>query len=107
MASTGCRLGGIPSLTLGNLKYHEKYQIYQVTFYENTKEEYYSFTTPECSNLIREYLDYRERCGERGPKLFMKQSTPPSDCACANIEGFRANRPPIIVNIKIDATTYF
>ena len=69
MASTGCRVGAIPSLKIRNLKYypdHNYYKLYQVTFYENTKSEYYSFTTPECANYIREYLEYRsERCGEK------------------------------------------
>lgn len=49
MASTGCRVGAIPPLTLGNLKYFENEKLYQITFYENTKYEYYSYTTPECA----------------------------------------------------------
>ena len=68
MASTGCRVGAIPSLKIRNLKYYPKpsYNLYQVIFYENTKSEYYSFTTPECANYIKEYLEYRsERCGEK------------------------------------------
>jgi integrase len=65
MASCGCRIGAIPNLTKSSLKYHEKYQLYQITFYENTKEEYYSFVSPECSNYIREYLNFRERSGEK------------------------------------------
>jgi integrase len=65
MVSSGCRIGAIPSLKLSALKYMEKYDLYQVTFYENTKSEYYSFTTPEFSKYLREYLDFRERCGER------------------------------------------
>ena len=65
MASTGCRVGAIPSLKLQNLKYYSKERLYQVTFYENTNDEYYSFTTPECAAYINEYLKYRERCGEK------------------------------------------
>ncbi len=65
MASTGCRLGAIPPLKLKHLKYFEDYKLYQITFYEGTKYEYYSFCTPECTKYIDEYLDYRKRCGEK------------------------------------------
>ena len=66
MASSGCRIGAIPQLRLSALKYIEKYQLYQVTFYEHSKKDaYYSFTTPECANYIIEYLEYRKRCGEK------------------------------------------
>jgi hypothetical protein len=65
MASSGCRIGAIPSLILRNLKYYNNYQLYQITFYENTKDEYFSFCTPECSQYIMEYLSFRERCSEK------------------------------------------
>ena len=68
MASTGCRVGAIPSLKIRNLKYYPIiYNLYYVTFYENTKFEYYSFTTPECANYIKEYLEeYRSKiCSEK------------------------------------------
>jgi integrase len=71
MASSGCRIGALPNLVLRNLKYYDEYQLYQITFYENTKDEYYSFCTPECSNYIREYLQFRERCCEK-----LKPSSP-------------------------------
>jgi hypothetical protein len=32
--------------------------------YEGTKDEYYCFTTPECSKAIDLYFEYRQRCGE-------------------------------------------
>ncbi len=65
MVSSGCRIGAIPNLRLSSLKYIEKYDLYQVIFYENTKEEYYSFTTPEFSKYLTEYLEFRKRSGER------------------------------------------
>jgi hypothetical protein len=71
MASSGCRIGAIRNLVLRNLKYYDEYQLYQITFYENSREEYFSFCTPECSNYIREYLQFRERCGEK-----LKPSSP-------------------------------
>jgi hypothetical protein len=52
------------------------YDLYQVSIYENAKEEYFSFCSPECKHAIDEYLNYRERFGERvTPKspLFREQ----------------------------------
>jgi hypothetical protein len=33
--------------------------------YENTRDEYICFTTPECAAAIDTYLKYRQRCGEK------------------------------------------
>jgi hypothetical protein len=65
MSSSGCRIGSIPTLTVKNLRFHDEYQLYQITFYENTKEEYFSFCSPECSKYILDYLQFRERSGEK------------------------------------------
>lgn len=65
LASTGVRVGSIPSLTLKQLHKLEEYGLYQVTIYENTNDEYFSFTTPECAAAIDSYLAYRSRCGEK------------------------------------------
>ena len=46
LASTGCRVGSLPGLTLGNLtKCLPNYGLYRITFYEGTNNEYYTFTT--------------------------------------------------------------
>ena len=47
LASTGARIGSIPSLTLGNLTKIPQYNhnLYKITFYESTNNEYYTFTT--------------------------------------------------------------
>ena len=42
MASSGMRIGAIPDLKLKHLSGNK------ITVYENTKEEYYTFWTPEC-----------------------------------------------------------
>ena len=42
MASSGMRIGAIPDLKLKHLSGNK------ITVYENTKEEYYTFCTPEC-----------------------------------------------------------
>ena len=65
MASTGCRIGAIAKLKLSDIKYIEKEKLHQIFFYTNTKEEYYSFCSYECSKYIDEYLDLRKRCGEK------------------------------------------
>ena len=65
MASTGCRVGAIPKLKINDLKYIEEHKLYQIIYYVGTKDEYYSFTTPECSKYIKEYFEYRTRSGEK------------------------------------------
>jgi integrase len=66
LASSGIRIGGICTLARRNLERID--DIYKVTVYENTAEEYFTFTTPECAKAIDNYFDYRKRCGEKiGP----------------------------------------
>jgi integrase len=66
LASTGCRIGALPDLTLSHLTKISEYNLYKITFYEGTNNEYYTFTTRECALTgIDNYLDYRKRCGER------------------------------------------
>ena len=62
--STGMRLGALVELKLKHIKKSEKEGVYQFTVYENTKEEYITFCTPECTQAIDSYLRYRERAGE-------------------------------------------
>lgn len=76
LASTGVRLGVLSQLRLSNLVVQQQYDLYQITIYENTKDEYIVFTTPEAKRAIDDYLQYRERCGEKlTPKspLFRQQ----------------------------------
>jgi integrase len=66
MASTGMRVGALPSLRLRNLeKIDSDHKLYKVTIYEGSNEEYYSFTTPECASFIDMYLEYRSKNGEK------------------------------------------
>jgi len=55
MASSGCRIGAIPNIRLRNL--HDR----KVTIYENDREEYFTFITPECKKAIDSYLNMRSR----------------------------------------------
>jgi len=64
MTSTGCRIGAIAKLKISDIQYIEKEKLHQIYFYTNTKEEYFSFCSYECSQYILEYLQHRERCGE-------------------------------------------
>jgi integrase len=68
IASTGMRIGAIPSLTLSNLETIEielAIKIYKITVYENDNEEHFTYCTPECAKAIDEYLElasYVENC---------------------------------------------
>ena len=76
LASTGARLGSLSLFRLGHLSLVPEYDLYQVTIYANTKDEYFTFTTPEAKRAIEEYLQYRERCEEKLTKdtpLFRQQ----------------------------------
>jgi integrase len=63
LASTGVRIGAVTHLACRNLE--RIGDIYKVTVYENSKEEYFTFCTPECAKAIDNYFGYRERCGEK------------------------------------------
>jgi hypothetical protein len=59
LASTGMRIGAIPTLKIRNVDNTK------ITVYENAKEEYITFITPECKNAIDSYIDMRSRYGEK------------------------------------------
>ena len=65
MCGSGLRIGSLTGLKLQNLQRVPNYGIYQITVYENTKEEYFTFCTPECASAIDSYLDFRKRNGDR------------------------------------------
>ena len=68
LASTGMRIGAVPSLRMRNL---EKIQIdnatfiYKILVYEGFNQEYVTYCTPECAKAIDNYLDMRKRYGEK------------------------------------------
>jgi len=63
MASSGIRIGGLPSLRLRNVEKIDK--VYKVTVYEGSNSQYYTFCTPECASFIDAYLEFRTRNGEK------------------------------------------
>jgi integrase len=64
-SSTGIRKGAIIDLKLKHLKKIPDYNLYKFTIYENTKEEYYTYCTPECASIIDKYIEHRKKNGEK------------------------------------------
>jgi integrase len=62
LASAGMRIGAVPFIRLRNVENMEN--IAKITVYEGTKEEYFTFITPECRKAIDNYMDMRLRYGE-------------------------------------------
>jgi len=63
LASTGIRIGALQSIRIGDLEKID--DLYKIIVYRGDKEEYITFTTPECAKEIDSYLDFRERRGEK------------------------------------------
>ena len=63
MGTAGLRIGAVPQLRLRNLE--KINSIYKIVVYEGSKEEYYTFCTPECAASIDTYLEYRMQNGEK------------------------------------------
>lgn len=70
LASTGMRVGAVHPLRLKDLKKwnideHGNY-VYQIQVYSySSKFRYYTFCTPECAVAIDNYLELRQRYGEK------------------------------------------
>jgi integrase len=62
LASTGVRVGALRSLKFGDLEKIDN--VYKIIVYAGDKEEYITFTTPECAKEIDSYLDFRSRHNE-------------------------------------------
>jgi integrase len=89
LASTGVRIRAIIDLKLEDLISIPTFDLYQVKVYSDSKQSYFTFTTPEAAKAINTYLSYRERYGEKlTPKspLFRDQ--------------FDRNDPASIHNVK-------
>ena len=64
LASTGCRIGAIPDLKIGNLTEMPD-ECLSVVFYEGTNDEYTGFLNPEAASYLRSYLEKRSTDGEK------------------------------------------
>ena len=65
MASSGIRVGTIPSLTIKSLKKLEEGLGLLTVYGESKKSRYVTLVTPECMASIEEYLDLRTKRGEK------------------------------------------
>jgi integrase len=65
MCSAGLRRGAIPHLRLKDLQKIDKYNLYKINVYKKEQESYVTFCTPECAKYIDQYLDWRQRLGEK------------------------------------------
>ena len=63
LASTGIRIGALELIRISDLERID--DLYKVVIYSSDKEEYITFTTPECTKEIESYLEYRTRRGEQ------------------------------------------
>lgn len=82
IASSGMRMGAIPLLKSNNLTKIDKLGLYQISVYEGSKKSNYStFCTPECTNLIDSYLNYRKHAGEElnGSSPLIREQFNPKD----------------------------
>ncbi len=62
LACSGVREGAIPTLRFQDLKEHE--DTYLIIPYRGEKEEYVTFCTPECKNVIDSYIEDKKKRGE-------------------------------------------
>jgi integrase len=62
-SSTGIRKAALIEIRLRHLRRIDN--VYQFTIYENTKDEYITFCTPECASLIDSYIEQRKQVGEK------------------------------------------
>ena len=65
MASSGMRRGALPHLRLRDIQKIERYGILKFNVYKKDQESYITYCTPECTQLIDQYLKWRERLGEK------------------------------------------
>jgi site-specific recombinase XerD len=66
MSSSAPRVGALSLVRIKDLEPIDKYGIYKITYYPQSKKfRYFSFCTPECRTAISSYLEHRKRWGER------------------------------------------
>ena len=62
LCSSGMRVGGAAGLKYSDLE--DKGDIYKITVYAGTNQEYYTFCTPEAKKALDSYFEIRKRHGE-------------------------------------------
>ena len=69
-SSTGLRLEALIELKMKHLEKVD--HLYKIIAYNDEKEEYVTFCTPECASAIDSYIEYRKREGETiGPDSYL------------------------------------
>lgn len=67
LLSTGMRVGGLAEIRIKDMTWIEEYKIYKFKVYadsDDSNDRYTTFCTPECANIIKKYLGYRELKGD-------------------------------------------
>lgn len=92
LASTGMRVGALPSMTISALTKIQLQDypshLYKIIVYEGEPDQYYCFCTFECAAMIDQYLGYRQRFGE-----VLKPSSPLIREQFDPIDTFQVKRP--------------
>ena len=65
MCSASLRRGAITHIRLRDITKVDKYGLYRINVYKKEQESYTTFCTPECASYIDQYLDWRQRLGEK------------------------------------------
>ena len=67
LCGSGLRRGAVSSLQIEDLipMEYKGQNVYKVQVYARTRDKYFSFMTVESSKAVRDYLDYRQRYGEK------------------------------------------
>ncbi len=65
MASSGIRVGAIPTLTIKSLKKLDEGLGLLTVYGDSKKSRYVTLVTPECMSIIDEYLEQRKKLGEK------------------------------------------
>ena len=65
MASAGLRRGAVPRFRIKDLEPIDRHSVYKINVYARTRQNYFTFCTPECRRAKDYYLEYRKRWEER------------------------------------------
>ena len=64
-SSTGIRKTALVDIKLKHLEKIDNFNLYKFVIYENSKEQYITFCTPECATYIDNYIEQRKKAGEK------------------------------------------
>jgi integrase len=102
LASSGCRVGVIPELKLGHITNHENCK--KILCYADSKDEYVTFMTPESSKAFDEYLEERQKDGEKldseSPAFRKKYSLGYAPAETMTIEAIRSSIALTMKNVQ-------